>query len=93
MTENVMENKYHSLLSLMIANKTYSSYRVRTKVTLFCHYCGIAKRTDRMKDHCNDDHNAGFRFLEYDTMPIYPQYKNWRDFIYGFPNVAPIKDK
>jgi hypothetical protein len=54
-------------------------------MTVFCGYCGTAKRSDRLEVHCQSVHNASVWALRENERPKVPCFANWKEYIEQYP--------
>ena len=71
----------------------FNAFRPKIRTTVFCGWCGQAKRSDKMKLHCETVHNAVDMALEHHEESKHPAYENETDYILSYHDVEPILKK
>ena len=68
----------------------FSSFSPKRRTFVFCSWCGVAKRSDKLKWHCQTVHNAPDRALGLHENPKRNAYVNQSDYMNKYPNVNPV---
>ena len=67
----------------------FQTFRQRRRIYVFCAWCGVDKRSDKLKDHCESVHNCHDRALGQHEEPKRPIYKKPLEYIASYPTIIP----